>query len=435
MRVYLKTLGCRLNQAEIERMARQLVGLGHEVVDSPADAEHVVVNTCAVTQEATRSSRQAVYQLGRENPAAAITVTGCYAHLEPGEAKALPGVVNVVDNLHKEALVPGLSGAPPETHSALEHFDQEPIVRDAQPGIGGRTRAFVKVQDGCDRHCTFCVTRIARGPGRSRPLADVVAEVRALGAAGYQEAVLTGVHLGSYGGDRGQADGLMQLIRALLADTDMPRLRLSSLEPWGIPPGFFSLWENPRLGRHLHLPLQSGCDATLRRMVRRTSRAEFRALVAEARERIPDVAIATDLIVGFPGETEAEFAASRDFVEETRFAGVHAFRFSARPGTAAARMGDQVDEATKKRRLAVIQAIAARHERGYAAAFAGTVRPVLWEGIQAATEAGFVQHGYTDNYLRVRHVARAALTNRITPARLGRLLPGAGGVVLSGEPI
>ncbi|HSK68464.1 MAG TPA: radical SAM protein, partial [Candidatus Limnocylindria bacterium] len=226
MRVYLKTLGCRLNQAEIDRMARQLILLGHEVVDSPADAESVIVNTCAVTQEANRSSRQAVYQLGRENPAAAITVTGCYAHLEPGEAAALPGVVNVVDNLHKEALVPDLTGAPPGTLATLERFDQEPMVRDAQPGVGGRTRAFVKVQDGCDRHCTFCVTRIARGPGRSRPLADIVAEVQALGAAGYQEAVLTGVHLGSYGWDRGEADGLMQLIRALLVDTDMPRLRL-----------------------------------------------------------------------------------------------------------------------------------------------------------------------------------------------------------------
>lgn len=435
MRVYLKTLGCRLNQAEMDRMARQLVRLGHEVVDSPADAELVVVNTCAVTQEATRSSRQAVYQLGRENPDAAITVTGCYAHLEPDEAAALPGVVHIVDNLHKDDLVPELIGASPETLAALERFDLEPIQRELQPGIGGRTRAFVKVQDGCDRHCTFCVTRIARGPGRSRPLADVVAEVQALGAAGYQEAVLTGVHLGSYGWERGEPDGLMRLLRALLADTDMPRLRLSSLEPWGIPPGFFRLWDNPRLGRHLHLPLQSGCDATLRRMVRRTSQAEFRALVAEARAHIPDVAIATDLIIGFPGETDEEFAISRDFVDEMRFAGVHAFRFSARPGTAAARMGGQVDEATKKRRLDAIQAIALMHERGFAAAFVGTVRPVLWEGIQAATDAGFVHHGYTDNYLRVRHVARAALTNRITPARLGSLLPDAPGVVLTGEPV
>src|SRR5262249_1459661 len=201
-------------------------------------------------------------------------------------------------------------------------------------GAQGRTRAFIKVQDGCDRHCRFCVTRVARGKGRSRDLNEIVKEINELYDAGYQEAVLTGVHLGSYGHDLGQPDGLYRLLSVTLAETDIPRVRLSSLEPWGIAPGFFALWENPRLCRHLHLPLQSGCDTPLRRMSRRTSPAEFRAVVESARSHIRDLAIATDVIVGFPGETDEEFAISRAFIEEMSFADMHIFRYSKRPGTA-----------------------------------------------------------------------------------------------------
>ncbi|GAB4544846.1 MAG: tRNA (N(6)-L-threonylcarbamoyladenosine(37)-C(2))-methylthiotransferase MtaB [Anaerolineae bacterium] len=415
MKVHLKTLGCRLNQAEIDRMARQFMRRGDQITEQADEADLIVVNTCAVTQEATRSSRQLIYRLNRSNPQAEIAVTGCYAHIAPEEIRVLPGVAHVVDNYAKESLVSVVTGEPV---APLEAFDAEPIARDALIGAGGRTRAFLKVQDGCDRHCTFCVTRVARGAGRSRAVAEIIEEARGLYEAGYREAVLTGVHLGSYGHDLGQPDGLLHLLQALLNETDFPRLRLSSLEPWGIPPNFFRLWQNPRLCRHLHLPLQSGCDATLRRMVRRTTQAQFRAIVAEARGDIPDVAVATDLIVGFPGETDMEFGISRDFVEEMQFSAIHAFRYSPRPGTAAEKLPNHVSEAEKKARMEVIQTIAERSALAFAEAQTGKVRPVLWEAISGAEESGYINNGYTDNYLRVRVVTPEILTNSHTQTHL-----------------
>jgi len=423
MNVHLKNLGCRLNQGEVDRMARQFAGQGHAITDAPEQADLIVVNTCAVTQEATRSSRQLIYRLHRAQSEAQIVVTGCYAHIAPEEIRTLPGVQHVINNFDKDSLVSIVTGAP---LSNPEVFDLEPLDRAALIGAGGRTRAFVKVQDGCDRHCSFCVTRLARGAGRSRPLSEIIEEIRALHEAGYREAVLTGVHLGSYGHDLGQPDGLMHLLDTILRETDIPRVRLSSLEPWGISDGFFDLWANPRLCRHLHLPLQSGCDATLRRMIRRTSQAQFRAIVEAARAAIPDVAIATDVIVGFPGETDEEFAISRDFIEAMDFAGMHIFRYSARPGTAAVRLPDHVSEDAKKARSDVLQAIADAGEQRFAGAFLGQVRPVLWEAISGATDAGFINNGYTDNYLRVRLITPEVLTNQITPVRLLQIDPETG---------
>jgi threonylcarbamoyladenosine tRNA methylthiotransferase MtaB len=419
-------LGCRLNQAEIDHMARQLQAQGHTIVDDPAQADQVVVNTCAVTHDATRASRHLIRDLHRAQPQAAITVTGCYAHLSPGEISALPGVTRVVDNLGKDTLVAQITGVQPQD------FDHEPFARaDRIPG--GRTRAFVKVQDGCDNACTFCVTTVARGAGRSRTIAEVVAEVRFLHDSGYQEAVLTGVHLGSFGHDRGQRVGLADLVQAILTDTDIPRLRLSSLEPWDLSPDFFDLWRDPRLGRHLHLPLQSGCDSTLRRMLRRTNQADFRALIQAARDRISDISLTTDVITGFPGETDDEFAISRAFIEEMDFASLHVFRYSPRPGTAAARMKSHVPEDAKKQRSAVLIAHSATQEARFADRFCGRALPVLWEQIAGATEDGFINVGYTDNYIRVRAVDRRVLTNTIIPARLGIYDPAAGVVEVTVE--
>jgi len=411
MKVHLRTLGCRLNQSEIDTMARQFQQQGHEVVDDPARADWFVVNTCAVTNEATASSRQVIRELGRANPNGQITVTGCYAQISPDEIGVLPNVARVVDNEAKDRLVELTTGVP------VQPFDREPLERDAR-GAMGRTRSFVKVQDGCDNACTFCVTTIARGAGRSRSLAEVVEEIRFLHAAGYQEAVLTGVHLGSYGHDLGDKQGLVGLVQAILSDTDIPRLRLSSLEPWDLAPEFFDLWQNPRLCRHLHLPLQSGCDATLKRMLRRTNQRQFRALVQAARERIPDVSITTDVIAGFPGETDEEFAISEAFIREMQFAGLHVFRYSKRPGTAASRMRSHVSEAVKKERSNRLRALGDELERQYAAQFGNKVLEVLWEQVTGATEDGFVNVGYTDNYIKVRAIHPRVLTNLITPARM-----------------
>ncbi len=419
MKIHLRMLGCRLNQSEVETMARQFQRQGHEIVDDPTLADQIVVNTCAVTQDAVHDSRKLVRQLHRANDQAAITVTGCYAQIAPQEIAVLPGVAHVIDNLGKDTLVPTLTGQP------IEPFDAEPIARDTPQHLV-RTRSFIKVQDGCDNACTFCVTTIARGAGRSRSIDDVVREVNALHAAGCQETVLTGVHLGSYGQDLGMGDGLSQLVRVLLDQTRIPRLRLSSLEPWDLSPQFFDLWQDERLCPHLHLPLQSGCDATLKRMARHTRQQPFRELVEAARERIPDLCLTTDLIVGFPGESDDEFAASAAFVESLDFAGMHIFRYSRRPGTAAARMRGHIAEEIKKARSSRMIDLAGAMERRYAERFTGTMRNVLWEHIAGVTGDGFVNVGYTDNYIRVGCLHPRALTGTITPTRLDHYDVGRG---------
>lgn len=411
MKVHLRMIGCRLNQAEIDQMARQLTAQGHEVVNDPTQADQFIVNTCAVTTDATRASRKLIRELNHTRPDGEITVTGCYAQIAPNDIKVLSGVARVIDNTGKDQIVSTLTGVEGKP------FDDEPITRDeTRAGAAGRTRAFVKVQDGCDNACTFCITTVARGRGQSRTLADVVDEVQYLYNSGYQEAVLTGVHLGSYGHDLGQQDGLYRLVKALLTETDMPRIRLSSLEPWDLAPDFFTLWDNPRLCRHLHLPLQSGCDTTLKRMRRHTSQVDFRALVQSARQHIPDLAITSDVIVGFPGETDEEFAISQAFIHEMDFAGLHVFRYSKRTGTPAARMKGHVPKEAKKQRSAALIAHATEQANRFAQAHIGQAVSVLWEQVAGMNEDGFINVGYTDNYVRVRAIHPRALTNHITPA-------------------
>ena len=415
MKVHLRMVGCRLNQSEIDAMARQFSALGHEIVDAPAEADHFVINTCAVTSEAAKTSRKLIRDFNRARPAAETTVTGCYAQIAPGEITGLPGVRRLVDNGDKSRLVSQITG------ERIDIIDSEPHERDTP---NARTRAFVKAQDGCDNACTFCVTTIARGASRSRSIAEIVSEVNYLGRAGYQEAVLTGVHLGSYGRDHGDRAGLRQLVEALLSDTDLPRIRLSSLEPWDLAPDFFSLWQDRRLCRHLHLPLQSGCDDTLRRMRRHTSQREFRQLLQAARAAIPQLRITTDIIVGFPGETDEEFDQSERFIREMNFGGLHVFRYSSRPGTPASRMRHQIEERVKKARSQRLLKLSSQMERRFAETLRGTANKVLWEQVKGSTPEGYVISGYSDNYMRVRAVDRRDLTNTIFRTQLGAYTDG-----------
>jgi len=292
------------------------------------------------------------------------------------------------------------------------------------PDYQSRTRAFLKVQDGCDNRCTFCIVAVARGAARSCPADDVVAEVRALTAAGYQEVVLSGVHLGAYGHDQGDRRGLFHLAQRLLNETDMPRLRLSSLEPWDLGPDFFALWESPRLGCHLHLPLQSGCDATLRRMGRRTTTADFARLVAAARAAIPDLSVTTDIIVGFPGETEAEFAESLAFVEAMAFARLHIFRYSPRAGTAAASMRDRVPADVAAERSHRMHRLGDMLEHTFHRPFLGRTMDVLWETCEPGRNGSLLWNGLTDNYLRVSAPGGPGLRNVVIPVRLVADTPG-----------
>lgn len=438
MEVFLTTLGCRLNEAELESWTRGFLAAGHRVVAQPTDAQVMVLNTCAVTGEAARKSRKLLGGIHRQNPSAKLVITGCFAELEPERARALTGVDMVVGNRDKEqlvdmvcGLVSGQSAAPtmPELATEPDGAHAFPADAPAPPSAGlvklgarapsatARTRAFIKVQDGCRNRCTFCIVTIARGEERSRSVADIVTEVTALHRQGYCEAVLTGVHLGGYGSDIGT--DLTELVTAVLDRTEIPRVRLSSLEPWDLPAGFFELWRHPRLMPHLHLPLQSGSDAVLRRMARRCSAAEFAGLAARARAAIPALSLTTDVIVGFPGETEADWQETVAFARAVGFAHMHIFTYSPRAGTKAARLPAQLGKSVKRARSRELHQLAAAMKLEHLQRFVGAVRPVLWEGagaLQADGRRCFA--GYTDNYLRVETVTSEALGNRVTNAHL-----------------
>ena len=434
MKIYLNSIGCRLNHSEIETLARQLLASGHEITDDPAVADKVVINTCAVTSEAARDARRDSRRIHKQNPDAEIVLTGCYATLEPEKLASLDGVaadkLQVVVNSQKSEIARRLD---PNARLELPEYEQEPIMRQFHGGTVSHTRAFIKVQDGCANKCTFCITTVARGESQSRHLGDIISEIRTLHQAGYQEAVLTGVHLGSYGADFGNGVDIATLVESILEKTAIPRLRLSSLEPWDIPPDFFKLWgaSGGRLLPHLHMPLQSGSDTVLRRMARKTRRDSFRELADAARADIPDLNLTTDIIVGFPGESDAEFEESLDFVREIGFSRLHAFPYSPRPGTAAAGMPDQLSKQIKKERMQSMLALGKALGEKFHAGYAGKTVNVLWESVVGADEDGLRLSGYTDNYMRMMAHGPQTYINQIIPARIHTVRPdGVSGVLV-----
>ena len=442
MRIFLDQIGCRLNYSEMETLAAQLRSAGHAIVATPEQAQIILFNSCAVTAGAERDSRKRLGALHRASPAARIAVTGCWATLHPQQAAALPGVALVVGNERKEVLTSLLEPWSAELDDAetLAHIqpDGTPFSTLDEPGErSARTRAFIKVQDGCNNRCTFCIVTSLRGASRSRALRAIVDEVQTAADNGVMETVLTGVHLGSYGRDLAgaAASDLKELVATLLENTDIPRLRLSSLEPWELADGFFDLWARwaGRLCPHLHLPLQAGTDRQLRAMARRCTTASFRQLVATARAAIPDLILTTDLIVGFPGESDADFAEGLAFVTEMRFAHAHLFPFSARAGTAAASFAGTVPKEIKRSRLQQMQAAVTETGRSERERFAGTRRPVLFEGEgkPLTNEPGRLWFGLTDNYLRVAAVVPEScdLHNALLPVHLA----GVNGDVLHGH--
>ncbi|MDD5276813.1 MAG: tRNA (N(6)-L-threonylcarbamoyladenosine(37)-C(2))-methylthiotransferase MtaB [Methylovulum sp.] len=416
MLVYLKTLGCRLNEAELETWAQEFQKAGH-VITRQAQAAHIIVlNSCAVTQDAARKSRQLIRRIHRDNPQAKLVVSGCYATLNQDEAAVTLGVDLVVSNQDKQQLVEKtLTGLDMSVMPALS----------TEPGeislfTRGRQRAFVKVQDGCRYRCTFCIVTIARGDESSRPVQAVVDEVNALHhQQGIDEVILTGVHLGGYGSDLG--NNLADLIRAILAQTTLPRLRLGSLEPWELPADFFELFQNPRLMPHLHLPLQSGSDSVLRRMARRCKTEEFTAIVKQLRQHIPHFNITTDIIVGFPGETEQEWQDSFDFIKQTGFGHIHIFTYSKREGTKAATLQNQVDNAVKRHRSQQLHELAQTMKQQFCQSNLGKTFPVLWEAYSEPYSDNEQRvFGYTPNYLRVGCIIskQVSLENQTRNVRL-----------------
>jgi len=396
MKVFLQALGCRLNEAELETWSRDCRERGFALTKEAEQADLVVINTCAVTAESVRKSRQLVRRSQRSNPQAKLVVSGCYASLEPEKAVAELGVDLLVPNSDKDRLV----------EIATEQLDLRVMPEAAtEPGENtllsrGRQRAFIKVQDGCRYRCAFCIVTRARGEERSRRIGEIVNEIQQLYALGTREVVLAGVHLGGYGSDTGSS--LRTLIEAVLNDTDMPRIRLGSLEPWELPDGFWSLFENPRLMPHLHLPVQSGADSVLRRMSRRCRTADFAALVTRARQTSAVFNITTDIIVGFPGETDDEWQQTLAFAEQIRFGHIHIFAYSPRTGTKAASMAGQLDRAVKRARSQQLHEVAERSRIATLQQFCGQEFDVLIEGNpDDGTTAQLTWYGYTPNYLRV----------------------------------
>ena len=414
MQVHFQTLGCRLNEAELESWARQFRQQGDSVAADIEHADLVVVNTCAVTEEAVRKSRRLIRRAQRSNPQAKLVVSGCYASLNPEESSSLPGVDLLVANRDKEKL-PQLVAQKltvPNMPLIATEPDENPLFRR------GRQRAFIKVQDGCRYRCTYCIVTEARGEERSRPLMEIIDEINDLHAQGIQEAVITGVHLGGYGS--GLGIDLSELISAILEQTTIPRLRLGSLEPWDIPDGFWKLFDNKRLMPHLHLPLQSGADAVLRRMARRCKTADFQQLVTEARQQLPELNITTDIIVGFPGESEAEWLQTMDYLRQLQFSHMHIFSYSPRPGTRAAGLPSQVDDATKRQRSKELHRLMSEMKSASLQAALNQSVEVLVES-RTTDEDGDWYVGYTPNYLRIRFPVvekESSMENRIVSVKI-----------------
>ncbi len=423
MHVHLKTLGCRLNEAELESWSRDFQAQGILPTASPGNADLVVINTCAVTEEAVKKSRKILRRAQRDNPRAKLVVSGCYASLNPEQAAADLGVDLIVPNTEKERLAEIAIRElqlPTMPVTAMAPGSYSPLQRNRQ-------RAFIKVQDGCRYRCTYCIVTLARGEERSRPVSEVIGEINALSEQGLQEIVLAGVHLGGYGSDTGSS--LKQLVEAVLAETNIPRIRLGSLEPWDLPEDFWTLFSNPRLMPHLHLPMQSGADSVLRRMSRRCRSGEFLELVESARQQIPDFNVTTDIIVGFPGETAAEWQQTLEFVERAAFGDIHIFAFSPRSGTKAAMLPGAIPRETKRQRSEQLHQLAARLKRNMLKKQLEKTFPVLVEDTPSESETGFSQSGYLPNYLRVRFPVHDNLANQIVRVRI----TGTEGDLLRGE--
>ena len=455
----IATLGCKVNQADSEAISEQMSAAGFVQCDFNEMADIYIVNTCTVTHMGDRSSRQMISQARRRRPDALLVVTGCYAEINTEAVSALPGVDLVIGNSNKESLVDSintqLKASPitslhseetasfvktnaqkcilPVLYADNQHIgsdsslpllevDEEPqpenpsqisLVSDLQTlptaahsRLLTRTRVQMKVQDGCNNRCTYCVVPFVRGGSRSRNIESVVEHVQRKTKAGFQEIVLTGIHLGDYHPDNDKKHDLGDLIAALLDQTDIRRIRVSSLEPEDFRLEWLELWQNPRMCRHLHLPMQSGSDRILRRMARRYNSERYHNIVMTAKQLVPGMAISTDIITGFPGESDSDFEQTYQLATVMQFAKAHIFRFSPRQGTAAARMQGQVKEEIKKARSERLLALNDQDVRRFRQLFLGQTVQVLLESYKHGR-----WEGLTDNYLRIEVDGLADSTN------------------------
>lgn len=407
VKVALDSLGCKLNQAEIELLARRLARAGYELVSPGAEADVYILNTCTVTHVADRKSRHLLRRAHRRNPGALVVAAGCYAERAPGELEQLEGVNLVLGNSDKWRL-----------EQLLTEAGLPGGVTAGREGLTGRhgnfrTRVFIKVQDGCNLACAYCIVPLVRGRELSLPAEEVVSEVGELVALGYREVVLTGVRIGAYA-DNGL--GLAGLIERILRETGVERLRLSSLQPQEISAELLGLFRDGRLCPHFHLCLQSGSDSVLRRIKRGYSVGDYEETVSLIRASVLDVAITTDVMVGFPGEADDEFEESLDFCRRMDFARLHVFAYSRRGETPAARLPNQIGDRIKKERSQRMLRLAEESARSFYRRFLGSTLPVLFEH-----RSGSVWSGLTANYIKVYTRSSEDLANKLLPVELREL--------------
>ncbi len=417
-KVAIETHGCKLNQADTSALASEFLEAGFTLASDGDVVDVYVVNTCTVTHVADSKARRALRAARRHHPQAMIVATGCYAERDPNALNGIDEIDLVLGNTAKAELVRQVIGVRGDSMTPCAEGD-EVIELAAQ---AGRTRSMVKIQEGCNQVCAYCIVPKVRGRERSVLPNDLVDLVKRRVGEGFREVVLTGTQLGTYGYELPDI-GLVDLVRKVLAETEVTRLRISSLQAQEIGAGLLDLWSNNRLCPHFHIPLQSGSGAVLQRMRRRYTPEQYVDAVGRVREAVADVAITADVIVGFPGETEADFQATLSLCEKVGFAGIHVFPYSTRPGTSAAHFDGAVDPITKSRRLRELTKIAADSAADFRSRFLGTTRKVLWESRPANADSA-VWTGLTDNYLRVTTESDDNLTNTITDAHLVELNDG-----------
>lgn len=397
------TLGCKVNQADTASMENLFLRSGHQLVSFDGEADVYIINTCVVTNTGQRKSRQTIHRAIRKNPNALIVVTGCYPQTAAEEVKAIAGVDMIIGNQDRAQIVQlveeRLAHRQTDTLDAVHKLTASTAFEEMAAGdITDKTRAFLKIQEGCNQFCTYCIIPYARGPLRSRSLESIRTETQRLISAGFKEIVLIGIHLGCYGKENPDGPTLYDAVKTVLDVPGVQRLRLGSLESVEVEPRLLTLMqEDARFCRHLHLPLQSGCDKTLQAMHRPYTTVKFKTLLADIKTSVPDIAITTDVIVGFPGETEADFETTCKFTESCGFSKMHIFPFSARKGTPAEKFAGAVTEAVKKERADILGRIDETMHKTFMQAMVGQNAEVLFE--QPAGEDYF--EGLTGNYQRV----------------------------------
>ena len=397
------TLGCKVNQADTASMENLFLRSGHQLVSFDGEADVYIINTCVVTNTGQRKSRQTIHRAIRKNPNALIVVTGCYPQTAAEEVKAIAGVDMIIGNQDRAQIVQlveeRLAHRQTDTLDAVHKLTASTAFEEMAAGdITDKTRAFLKIQEGCNQFCTYCIIPYARGPLRSRSLESIRTETQRLISAGFKEIVLIGIHLGCYGKENPDGPTLYDAVKTVLDVPGVQRLRLGSLESVEVEPRLLTLMqEDARFCRHLHLPLQSGCDKVLQAMHRPYTTAKFKTLLADIKTRVPDIAITTDVIAGFPGETEADFETTCKFAESCGFSKMHIFPFSARKGTPAEKFAGAVTEAVKKERADILGKIDETMHKTFMQAMVGQTAEVLFE--QPAGEDYF--EGLTGNYQRV----------------------------------